>query len=75
MAPPQTLAQAPKQPRAFLDPPALAARWGDAVKVATLAKWRVQGTGPKFLKLGAKVIYPLDEVETWEAEHLRQAAG
>src|SRR5690242_167240 len=31
----------------------------------TLAKWRVRGGGPPFLKLGAKVLYPEDELEAW----------
>lgn len=38
----------------------------------TLAMWRVRGQGPKFIKAGRKVLYPLAEVEKWEADQLRQ---
>lgn len=34
--------------------------------VRTLANWRVKGKGPKFTKVGARVLYPLVEVEWWE---------
>lgn len=33
----------------------------------TLANWRVKGYGPKYLKFGRKVLYPLAEVEKFEA--------
>jgi predicted DNA-binding transcriptional regulator AlpA len=31
----------------------------------TLARWRVVGGGPKFLKLGRSVRYRLTDLETW----------
>jgi len=31
----------------------------------TLEKWRVQGRGPAYLKLGGRVLYDLREVEAW----------
>ncbi|MBR8000354.1 helix-turn-helix domain-containing protein [Burkholderia vietnamiensis] len=37
----------------------------------TLSNWRVQGRGPKFIKLGRKVLYPLPELEAFEREHLQ----
>jgi len=39
----------------------------------TLANWRLQGRGPKFIKCGKKVLYPLVEVEAWEKANLRTA--
>jgi hypothetical protein len=48
----------------------LAARW--QMNVVTLANWRVQGKGPMFIKLGRKVLYPMAEVDAWEAKQLRQ---
>lgn len=33
------------------------------------------GQGPRFLKIGGKVLYRLEDVETFEAEHLRQGTG
>lgn len=53
-----------------LTPPELAARL--KVNITTLAIWRVRGTGPKFMKVGRRVRYPLSEIEKWEKEQLRK---
>lgn len=50
----------------FLTPTQLVARWGNAIGEGTLANWRAQGRGPKFVKLGAKVVYRLADVEDYE---------
>lgn len=46
---------------------------------ATLAMWRVLGKGPRYLKFGAtkqaRVVYPLAEVEAWEAGNLHSNTG
>ena len=34
---------------------------------ATMAKLRVTGGGPPFVKLGAKVLYDADDLEAWIA--------
>jgi predicted DNA-binding transcriptional regulator AlpA len=36
-----------------------------SVAVNTLQAWRVQGTGPKFVKLGKSVFYRLSDVTEW----------
>lgn len=36
----------------------------------TLSNWRVQGRGPRYIKFGGKILYPLSEIETFEHEHL-----
>lgn len=36
----------------------------------TVAKWRMEGRGPKFLKIGKRVLYPLAELERWESENM-----
>lgn len=33
----------------------------------TLAMWRYEHKGPRYYKLGRKVVYALDEVEEWIA--------
>lgn len=38
---------------------------------ATLANWRVKGEGPRFVKFGRRVLYPLAEIEAFEARQLR----
>lgn len=45
----------------------LAARWN--ISHRTLERWRWTGEGPKFIKLGGRVIYRLEDVEAFEAEH------
>lgn len=49
----------------------LAARWN--ISHRTLERWRGTGEGPKFIKLGGRVIYRLEDVEAYEAEQTRQA--
>jgi hypothetical protein len=39
---------------------------------ATLAKYRVVGGGPPFVKLGAKVLYPEPDLAAWLAAKPRQ---
>lgn len=49
---------------ALLTPKELAARW--KLSPGTLANWRVKGIGPKYMKLGWGVVYPLAEVISYE---------
>jgi hypothetical protein len=46
----------------------LAERW--QMSVRTLQNWRWQGKGLRYLKIGARVLYPLEEIERHEAGHL-----
>ena len=51
-------------PRAqLLTPKQTAKHYGFGV--STLAKWRVQGGGPEYLKIGAKIMYPQRAFEAW----------
>tara|TARA_R110002110_G_scaffold415612_7_gene652406 strand:- start:223374 stop:223583 length:210 start_codon:yes stop_codon:yes gene_type:complete len=34
---------------------------------AALAKWRVAGDGPTFLRCGRKILYRASDIETWLA--------
>jgi hypothetical protein len=45
----------------------LAARWKISIK--TLQDWRFRGFGPKFLKLGKNVRYPISEILAFEEEN------
>ncbi len=44
----------------------LATRWGMTTK--TLYRWRTQNRGPRYLKLGKKILYPLTAVEEYEKQ-------
>jgi len=49
----------------------LAARW--TISPRTLERWRFTGEGPKFIKIGGRVAYRLEDIEAYEAEQIRQA--
>ena len=51
----------------------LAERWG--IAVTTLQKWRQQSIGPAFLKLSARVVYPIEAIEAFEQENLRKSTS
>lgn len=57
----------------YLNAVELAARWKDAVTTGTLANWRSQRRGPPFVKVGSKVLYPVDQLEAWERQQLHAA--
>ena len=44
----------------------LAERWENKVQLRTIERWRSTGQGPKFMRLGGKVLYPIAEVEAFE---------
>lgn len=39
----------------------------------TLEKHRCTGTGPVFRKLGGRVVYAIEDLEAWAAEHARNS--
>lgn len=55
--------------RRVLNEHELADRWG--MSHQTLQRWRVMGLGPKFLKLGGRVGYRIEDVEEYEQHSLR----
>lgn len=38
----------------------------------TLQRWRLDGLGPVYLKLGGRVVYRIADVEAWEEQQLRR---
>ena len=52
-----------------LRPEDLSARWHIATR--TLDNWRWRGEGPKYLKIGSRVVYRLEDIETYELDQLR----
>jgi len=57
----------------YLTPAEVSARF--SVSVRTLANWRTLGQGPKFTKMGGKVMYPIDQVEHWESRNTVQSTS
>lgn len=52
----------------FFNQRQLAKRWG--LSPRTLEQWRWRGVGPRFVKLGGRVAYRLEDIEVFEAERL-----
>lgn len=51
----------------------LAARWG--ISHRTLERWRWTGEGPKFVKLGGRVVYRLSDIEEYEQAMIRSSTS
>lgn len=49
----------------------LAFRW--RISHRTLERWRSTGKGPKYLKIGGRVIYRLSDIEEYEQSVLRSS--
>jgi hypothetical protein len=48
----------------------LSRRW--KISHRTLERWRWAGTGPRYVKIGGRVLYRLEDVESYEADGLRE---
>jgi predicted site-specific integrase-resolvase len=51
----------------------LAARWN--ISHRTLERWRWSGEGPRYIKIGGRVVYRLEDVEEFEATQLRESTA
>lgn len=72
--PPAGLEQAPRlelDGRVYLSPHALVARWGHTVRLKTLKNRRSLGQGPRFVRIGRVVYYPLDDVRAYERKVMK----
>jgi predicted DNA-binding transcriptional regulator AlpA len=46
-----------------------------AISVLTLRKWRVEGRGPRYVKIGTLVRYRPEDVDAWIESHETQRAA
>jgi len=55
-------------PPAYLTPEELSKRWNCVISVRTMANWRScgSGSGPRFVKVGGRILYKKSDVEEWE---------
>ena len=51
----------------------LAVRW--KISHRTLERWRWTGEGPKFLKVGGRVVYRLSDIEEYEQTIVRSSTS
>lgn len=54
---------------AYLSPAELADRYGVTIK--TVYYWNQQKTGPRYIRLGRQIRYPLSGVLAWEQSRIR----
>lgn len=59
----------------YLTPEQVSERFARRISVRTLANWRCSGRGPKFSKVGGRILYPIEEVEAWESKHTVNHTG
>ena len=52
----------------YLTPDQLADLLRGTVNVRTLANWRCERLGPRYIKVGRTVLYPPDAVQAWLVE-------
>lgn len=50
----------------YLTPAELVSRYRGTITIRTLANWRSTGEGPRYTKIGGRVLYPVDCVTDWE---------
>ena len=55
----------------FLTDACLVNRWKGQVTKATLATWRSRNNGPAFVKIGGRVLYRREDIESYEAKNTR----
>lgn len=56
---------------AHLNQVELSRRW--KISPRTLERWRWQKVGPRYLKVGGRVVYRLEDIEAFEREHIHSA--
>lgn len=56
-----------------LSPETLSRRW--EVSTHTLARWRTEGLGPRFMKIRGKVRYRLEDIESFEHNSIHSSTG
>lgn len=61
-----------KEARQVVAEQALADRYSKTIR--TLQRWRADGYGPAYLRIGGSVFYLLEDVETFEVS-MRQGGG
>lgn len=45
------------------------------ISVYSLRRWRVYGGGPRFLKMGSRVVYPISELDDYQSACLRRSTS
>lgn len=57
-------------PGKFLTTDEVVSRYRGEVTISTLQNWRAMRIGPSFVKIGKAVLYPVDELESWDRKNM-----
>ncbi|TPM16339.1 helix-turn-helix domain-containing protein [Mesorhizobium sp. B2-3-5] len=60
--------------RKFLTAEEVSERYRRSISLGTLRNWRAKRIGPANVKLGKAVLYPIEELETWD-QRIQWRAG
>jgi len=72
--PENTEASVPQgKPIRHLNQVELSRRW--SISPRTLERWRWLGQGPRYLKIGGRVVYRLEDIEAFEAQQVRTSTA
>lgn len=55
--------------RKFLTAEEVWERYRGSISLGTLRNWRARRIGPAYVKLGKAVLYPIEELETWDQKN------
>ena len=61
--------------RIFLTPKEVSDRYGGRIAIGTLANWRWAGTGPRFCRVGGRILYNVDDLAEWEQHRTVASTG
>ena len=50
----------------YLSPVELVERWDNRITTRTLANWRSTSTGPRYIKIGGRVAYRVEDINSYE---------
>lgn len=59
----------------FLTPLELSKRWKGMIGIGTLANWRASRKGPRYVKVGGRVLYKLADVLEFERQTNGETIG
>lgn len=58
-----------------MTPAEVSERYNGRVTVRTLANWRWAGNGPKFTRIGGRILYDVSELILWEDRRTVEQTG
>lgn len=59
--------QSPSDPHAIIPERVAATRWMKSLR--TLQRWRAEGYGPAYLRIGGAIFYRLSDIHAFEESH------